>query len=113
MFFLINFFFSPTISFEILLSFFLYFQAEIVIIVLVKIVCILIAVAYFTIAERKVMASIQRRMGPNVEGGPFGILQPLADGLKLFIKELIIPSRANIFIFLLAPILIFMLSIAG
>jgi NADH-quinone oxidoreductase subunit H len=82
-----------------------------ILIILLKIICILISVAYFTIAERKVMASIQRRVGPNVEGGPFGLLQPLADGLKLFIKELIIPSRANIFIFLFAPILIFVLSL--
>lgn len=113
MFFFVNFFFYLKNQFTIIFNYFLFFQAEIVIIVLIKIVCILIAVAYFTIAERKVMASIQRRMGPNVEGGPFGILQPLADGLKLFIKELIIPGRANIFIFLLAPILIFTLSIMG
>jgi len=52
-------------------------------------------------------------IGPNVEGGPFGILQPLADGLKLFIKELVIPGRANIFIYFLAPILIFTLSLVG
>src|SRR5690242_5250325 len=82
-------------------------------VILVKIVCVLIAVAYFTAAERKVMASIQRRLGPNVEGGPFGLLQPLADGLKLVIKELAIPSRANIFVFLAAPILIFTLSLIG
>jgi NADH-quinone oxidoreductase subunit H len=113
MYFLLNFYVFFQITLEIIYNFFLFFQVEIVIIVLMKIICILIAVAYFTIAERKVMASIQRRMGPNVEGGPFGILQPLADGLKLFIKELIIPGRANIFIFILAPILIFMLSIAG
>jgi NADH-quinone oxidoreductase subunit H len=81
--------------------------------ILIKIICILISVAYFTIAERKIMASIQRRLGPNVEGGPFGILQPLADGLKLFIKELIIPGRANILIYFLAPILIFTLSLVG
>jgi NADH-quinone oxidoreductase subunit H len=59
------------------------------------------------------MASIQRRRGPNVEGGIFGILQPLADGLKLFIKELVIPGRANIFVYFLAPILIFTLSLVG
>ena len=82
-------------------------------IILIKIVCILISVAYFTIAERKIMASIQRRLGPNIEGGPFGILQPLADGLKLFIKELVIPGRANIFIYFLAPVLIFTLSFIG
>lgn len=84
-----------------------------IIIILAKIICILISVAYFTIAERKIMASIQRRLGPNVEGGPFGILQPLADGLKLFIKELVIPGRANIFIYFLAPVLVFTLSLVG
>jgi NADH-quinone oxidoreductase subunit H len=82
-------------------------------VVLIKIVLILVAVAYFTIAERKVMASIQRRLGPNVEGGPFGLLQPLADGLKLVIKELAIPNRANVVIFLLAPMSIFILSLTG
>jgi NADH:ubiquinone oxidoreductase subunit H len=80
---------------------------------IVKIICILIAVAYFTIAERKIMASIQRRRGPNVEGGIFGILQPLADGLKLFAKELTIPGRATIYIYILAPVLIFTLSLTG
>ena len=91
----------------------LFFDLMVIPIILLKIICILIAVAYFTIAERKVMAAIQRRLGPNVEGGPFGILQPLADGLKLVIKELIIPGRANVFIFLLAPIIIFTLSLIG
>lgn len=93
--------------------FYIYFQSEVLLVSLIKIVCILISVAYLTIAERKVMASIQRRLGPNVEGGPFGLLQPFADGLKLFIKEFVIPSRAHIFIYLLAPILIFMLSVIG
>jgi len=82
-------------------------------IVLIKIICILLAVAYFTIAERKVMAAIQRRLGPNIEGGPFGLLQPIADGLKLFIKEFIIPGQANIFLFIFAPLLIFVLSICN
>jgi len=68
-----------------------------------KIVCVLVAVAYFTLAERKVMASIQRRLGPNVVG-VWGLLQPLADGLKLFVKEMVIPVRAERLIFLAAPI---------
>lgn len=84
-----------------------------ILIFLIKIVCILISVAYFTIAERKIMASIQRRRGPNVEGGSFGLFQPLADGFKLFLKEIIIPGRANIFIYFLAPILVFTLSLIG
>jgi NADH-quinone oxidoreductase subunit H len=73
---------------------------------------LLLSVAYFTLAERKIMASIQRRRGPNVIGY-LGLLQPLADGLKLFIKETILPTSANIFIFLLAPLLTFFLSLMG
>jgi NADH-quinone oxidoreductase subunit H len=72
----------------------------------------LISVAYFTIAERKFMGSIQRRRGPNVIGF-VGLLQPLADGLKLFVKETILPSNSNIYVFLLAPILTFILSLIG
>ena len=70
---------------------------------------ILISVAFFTLLERKIMASIQRRRGPNVVG-LFGILQPFADGLKLLIKETIIPSKANKIIFLIAPVLALFLS---
>jgi NADH-quinone oxidoreductase subunit H len=66
-----------------------------------KIVCLLVAIAYFTLAERKIMAAVQRRVGPNVVG-PFGLLQPLADGLKLAGKELAVPSQASSRIFLAA-----------
>nr|YP_010620248.1 NADH dehydrogenase subunit 1 [Deltalsia parasitica]WAX04284.1 NADH dehydrogenase subunit 1 [Deltalsia parasitica] len=71
---------------------------------------LLIAVAYMTLAERKIMASIQRRKGPNIVG-IFGLLQPLADGLKLFVKETILPSSANANIFILAPILTFLFAL--
>ena len=74
---------------------------------LVVIVPLLISVAYFTLAERKIMGAMQRRKGPNVIG-VFGLLQPLADGLKLFAKETILPSTANTSIFLLAPIVSFL-----
>jgi NADH-quinone oxidoreductase subunit H len=76
------------------------------------VVPLLISVAYFTIAERKFMGSIQRRRGPNVIGF-VGLLQPLADGLKLFVKETILPSNSNIYVFLLAPVLTFVLSLIG
>jgi NADH-quinone oxidoreductase subunit H len=74
------------------------------------IIPLLIAVAYFTIAERKIIGTIQRRKGPNVIGF-LGLLQPLADGLKLFTKETILPNNSTTSIFLLAPILTFLLSL--
>jgi NADH-quinone oxidoreductase subunit H len=80
--------------------------------ILVIIVPLLISVAYFTLAERKVMGSIQHRRGPNVIGY-LGLLQPLADGLKLFVKETILPTAGNTGIFLLAPLLTFILSLMG
>lgn len=76
------------------------------------VVPLLISVAYFTIAERKLMGSIQRRRGPNVIGF-LGLLQPLADGLKLFVKETILPSNSNVYIFIIAPLLTFVLSLIG
>lgn len=76
------------------------------------IIPVLIAVAYFTLVERKLMGSMQRRRGPNVVGF-MGILQPLADGLKLFAKETVLPSNANIALFLFAPIVTFVLSLMG
>ena len=78
--------------------------------IIVVIIPLLIAVAYLTLAERKVMAAIQRRKGPNIVG-IFGLLQPLADGLKLFVKETILPSSSNLYIFILAPILTFFLGL--
>jgi NADH:ubiquinone oxidoreductase subunit H len=73
------------------------------------IVPILIAVAFLTLLERKIMGGVQRRRGPNIVGF-FGLLQPFADGLKLLIKETIIPSRANKIIFIIAPIVTLFLS---
>jgi len=81
---------------------------EVVIIIAVLLFC----VAYLTYAERKVMAAMQMRRGPNVVG-PLGLLQPIADGIKLLGKETIIPSGANIALFLGAPMLTFFLALSA
>src|SRR5882757_5807328 len=74
---------------------------KLVLIVVIVSMSLLIAM-YETYAERKIAAFIQDRRGPN-RAGPFGILQPLADGLKLFMKEEIVPSLSNKFLFILGP----------
>jgi len=73
---------------------------------------VLLTVAFLTLAERKVLSWMQDRMGP-MEVGPYGILQPLADGLKLFFKEDIVPAGANKLLFSLAPILSFVPALIG
>jgi len=65
---------------------------------------LMLAVAYLTLVERKVIGYIQMRIGPN-RVGPRGLLQPIADGLKLLLKEIILPTRSNLYLFVLAPVL--------
>ena len=84
------------------------------IIIVLQIVAIVIplmvGIAYLTYAERKVLAAMQLRQGPNIVG-PFGLLQPMADGLKLLGKETVIPAGANRFVFVFAPMLTFLLAL--
>ena len=73
---------------------------------------VLLTVAYITIAERKTMASMQRRLGPNVVGY-YGLLQAFADALKLILKEYVSPTQANIVLFFLGPIITLIFSLLG
>ncbi len=85
-------------------------------IIVLQIVAILIplllSVAYLTYAERKIIAAMQLRKGPNVVG-PFGLLQPIADAVKLLFKETILPAGSNVVVFLIAPMLTFILAMIG
>ncbi|HIF09671.1 MAG TPA: NADH-quinone oxidoreductase subunit H, partial [Sneathiellales bacterium] len=80
--------------------------------IIVILVPVLIGVAFATYFDRKIWAAMQMRRGPNVVG-PFGLMQPFADGLKLFMKETIIPAGANKGVFLLAPAITFSLAMIG
>jgi NADH-ubiquinone oxidoreductase chain 1 len=73
---------------------------------------ILLTVAYVTVAERKTMASMQRRLGPNVVGY-YGLLQAFADALKLLLKEYVSPSQANFMLFFFGPIITLVFSLLG
>lgn len=80
--------------------------------IMIVVLPLLIAVAYLTLAERRVIGAMQLRRGPNVVG-PYGLLQPFADALKLLMKETIIPTMANPVVFLIAPIVTFTLSLVA
>jgi NADH-quinone oxidoreductase subunit H len=93
-------FFLDTVTGQVILTFLEAFAL---------LVPLLISVAYLTYAERKVMAAIQLRKGPNVVG-PFGLLQAFADAIKMLMKETIIPAGSNKYLFILAPMLTFSLA---
>ena len=80
--------------------------------ILLIIIPVMATIAYLTFAERKIIAAMQLRRGPNVVG-PFGLFQPIADAIKLMFKETIIPSGANRVVFMVAPMLTFVLSLVA
>jgi NADH-ubiquinone oxidoreductase chain 1 len=80
--------------------------------VILVVVPALLVVAFTTIAERKTMASMQRRLGPNIVGY-YGLLQAFADALKLLLKEYVGPTQANLILFFLGPIITLMFSLLG
>lgn len=94
------------------MSFFTLFFLEVILSFVALILPLLLAVAFFTLYERQLLAALQRRQGPNIVGF-YGLFQPIADGLKLLLKESIIPTRANLLIFLLSPVFSFGLALAG
>src|ERR1700751_4546409 len=80
--------------------------------VILVIVPALLIVAFTTVAERKTMASMQRRLGPNIVGY-YGLLQAFADALKLLLKEYVSPTQANLILFFLGPIITLIFSLLG
>jgi len=80
--------------------------------VVLIVVPVLLTVAYVTVAERKTMASMQRRLGPNIVGY-YGLLQAFADALKLLLKEYVSPTQANLALFFLGPIITLVFSLLG
>lgn len=80
--------------------------------VLIVVLPMLFVVAFVTVGERKTMASMQRRLGPNIVGF-YGLLQAFADALKLLLKEYVSPTQANIFLFFLGPFITLIFSLLG
>jgi NADH:ubiquinone oxidoreductase subunit H len=71
---------------------------------------IIISIALLTLTERKVLGSIQRRKGPNIIG-IYGILQPITDGIKLLIKESLLPHKSNLIFYIISPFITFLISL--
>jgi NADH-quinone oxidoreductase subunit H len=88
------------------------FIIKILLLILLTVVFMLVCIAMFTLAERKLLSAIQRRKGPNVVGF-LGLLQPIADGFKLLVKEIILPTKANTVLFIVGPMLSLFLSLIG
>lgn len=97
---------------SILTNYYVLFVLEVVLSFIALILPLLLAVAFFTLYERQLLAALQRRQGPNIVGF-YGLFQPIADGLKLLLKESILPTRANLLIFILSPVFTFGLALAG
>ena len=89
----------------------LYFILEIVIKNVVVVSCLMLFVAYLTLAERKFLGFLQVRLGPN-RVGPWGLLQPIADGIKSFVKEDIIPINADKTVYVIAPMISFVTALS-
>lgn len=89
----------------------LYLTMEVLIVLIVSLP-VLITIAFLTLLERKAMASMQRRLGPNIVGF-YGLLQPFADALKLLLKEYISPTQANLVLFFLGPTITLVFSLLG
>jgi NADH:ubiquinone oxidoreductase subunit H len=91
---------------------YLLYGVKILLLIVCIVVPLMLSVAYLTLWERKVIGWIQLRLGPN-RVGPMGLLQPIADGLKLLVKEIIIPSGSSKLLFVIAPLMAIMPALAA
>jgi NADH-quinone oxidoreductase subunit H len=107
----IVFFFLAGIGFFFFFNIFWILNLLKILFIILLVIPILLVIAFYTLAERKIMGAIQRRRGPNVVGF-WGLLQPLADGIKLVLKEPIFPRKSNKNLFILAPVITFVLAIS-